>query len=176
MSVRSIVPMRDDPAAAAALAVALIAAATLLGAWFFQFVLKYPPCPLCLDQRLAYYVTIPLGVLLFVMARVGAPAPLVRVGLLVVLVASLANAVLATYHAGIEWHWWAGPTDCSGPLNELGGGGGLLGQIQDIHVVRCDQAAWRFLGLSLAGYNVLISLALAAIALWGLRAAGRARA
>jgi disulfide bond formation protein DsbB len=176
MSVRSAAPMRDDPAAAAALAVALIAAATLLGAWFFQFVLKYPPCPLCLDQRIAYYVTIPLGVLLFVMARVGAPAALVRVGLLVVLVASLANAVLATYHAGIEWHWWAGPTDCSGPLNELGGGGGLLGQIQDIHVVRCDQAAWRFLGLSLAGYNVLISLALAAIAFCGLRAAGRTRA
>jgi disulfide bond formation protein DsbB len=176
MSVRSAAPMRDDLAAAAALAVALIAAATLLGAWFFQFVLKYPPCPLCLDQRIAYYVTIPLGVLLFVMARVGAPAALVRVGLLVVLVASLANAVLATYHAGIEWHWWAGPTDCSGPLNELGGGGGLLGQIQDIHVVRCDQAAWRFLGLSLAGYNVLISLALAAIAFCGLRAAGRTRA
>ncbi len=175
MSVRSIAPTQTDPAAAAALAVAVIAAATLLGAWFFQFVLKYPPCPLCLDQRIAYYVTIPLGVLLFVMARVGAPAALVRVGLLVVLVASLANAGLATYHSGIEWHWWAGPTDCSGPLNELGGGGGLLGQIQDIHVVRCDQAAWRFLGLSLAGYNVLISLALAAIAFWGLGAAGRAR-
>ena len=73
----------------------------------------------------------------------------------------------ATYHAGVEWKWWAGPTECSGALDNLGSAGDLLKQLESISVVRCDEAAWRFLGLSLAGYNVLISLALAAIAGWG---------
>jgi disulfide bond formation protein DsbB len=85
------------------------------------------------------------------------------------------NAGLGTYHAGIEWKWWPGPQDCSGPIDSLGSANDLLRQLESINVVRCDEAAWRFLGLSLAGYNVLISLALAAVAIWGLLA-GRAQA
>jgi len=80
--------------------------------------------------------------------------------------AMLWNAGLGVYHSGIEWHWWPGPQDCSGTGPNLTGGGSLLEQMQNTRVVRCDEAAWRFLGLSLAGYNVLISLALAAIAGW----------
>ena len=76
------------------------------------------------------------------------------------------NAGLAAYHAGVEWKWWPGPNTCGGEP-DLGTGGNLLKQLQSINVVRCDEAAWRFLGLSLAGYNVLISLALAAVAAWG---------
>jgi disulfide bond formation protein DsbB len=82
----------------------------------------------------------------------------------------LCNTVLGTYHAGVEWGWWAGPTDCTGPLTDLTAGGSLLSQLNSIHVVRCDEAAWRLLGISLAGYNALISLALAAIAGFGLLA------
>ncbi len=70
-------------------------------------------------------------------------------------------------------HWWPGPTDCSGPVTDFTAKGPLLEQLQSVHVVRCDEAAWRFLGLSLAGYNVLISLALAAIAAFGLVARKR---
>ena len=77
------------------------------------------------------------------------------------------NAGLGAYHSGVEWGWWQGPQDCSGPINDLGGAGGLLKKIETIRIVRCDEVQWRFLGLSLAGYNVLISLALAAIAIWG---------
>ena len=80
--------------------------------------------------------------------------------------------MLGTYHAGVEWHWWAGPADCSGPLTDLRTGGSLLNQLHAVHVVRCDEAAWRFLGLSLAGYNVLVSLALAIIAVFGLSTTG----
>jgi disulfide bond formation protein DsbB len=76
------------------------------------------------------------------------------------------NAGLGVYHSGIEWKWWAGPQDCSGPLDDLSAPGGLLERLQSISVVRCDEAVWRFLGLSLAGYNALISLALGAIAAW----------
>jgi disulfide bond formation protein DsbB len=76
------------------------------------------------------------------------------------------NAGLGVYHSGVEWKWWQGPQECAGTLDDLGAAGGLLNKLQSITVVRCDEAAWRFLGLSLAGYNVLISLALAGVAAW----------
>ena len=96
---------------------------------------------------------------------------LLAFGLAAIALLLLFNAGLGLYHAGVEWHWWAGTADCSGPLTDLRSGGGLLDQLHAVHVVRCDEAAWRFLGLSLAGYNVLISLALVFIAGLGLSAA-----
>lgn len=159
-----------EPAAVAALAIFLISAATLLGAWYFQYVLKLAPCPLCLEQRLPYHIVIPLSLLLAIAALVRAPRALVMVGLLAIMAAMLCGAALAAYHAGVEWRLWPGPTDCSGPVTDFTTKGPLLNQLQSIRVVRCDEAAWRFLGISLAGYNVLISLALAAIAVWGLLA------
>jgi disulfide bond formation protein DsbB len=155
-----------EPVAAAAF-VAVGGAATILGAYFFQYVLKLPPCPLCLDQRIAYYVSIPLAVVLAFAAAKHAPRQLVAVGFVVIALAMLFNAGLALFHAGVEWKWWPGPQECSGPINDLGAGGDLLSQLKEISVVRCDEAAWRFLGLSLAGYNVLISLGLTVIAAWG---------
>ncbi|MFL4978677.1 MAG: disulfide bond formation protein B [Xanthobacteraceae bacterium] len=155
-----------NPAVTAALVVAAGGAATIVGALFFQYGLGLPPCPLCLEQRIPYYVAIPLAVIIAVAADRGAPRPLVVAGLGVLALAFLFGAGLAAYHAGIEWKWWPGPQDCSGPLDPLGSRR-LLEQLQDISIVRCDEAPWRFLGLSLAGYNVLISLALAAIAAWG---------
>ena len=157
-----------DPAATAAFAVFALSLATLAGAWFFEYVLKLPPCPLCLGQRIPYHVMIPLSLLLGIAALARAPQKLVIVGFAAVMIAALCNVVLGTYHAGVEWHWWPGPSDCSGPLTNLNTGGSLLDQLHSVHVVRCDEAAWRFLGISLAGYNVLISLVLAAIAACGL--------
>ena len=166
-------PFRDGPAAAA-MTIFVIALATLLGAWFFQFVLGYPPCPLCLQQRIPYYIVIPLSLLLAIATRAGAPRSLLTAGFAIILAAVLCGAALAVYHAGVEWHFWPGPADCSGPLADLNSGGSILEQLQNpIHVVRCDQAAWRFLGISLAGYNALISLAMAVIAALGLAARQR---
>ena len=162
---------RPPAAAAAAVVVAAAGAATILGAYFFQYVVGLAPCPLCLDQRVAYYVSIPVAAAVAVAALFGAPRRLIAAGLAVIALAMLFNAGLALFHAGVEWKWWEGPRECSGPLTDLGAGGGLLTSLQDISLVRCDEAAWRFLGLSLAGYDVLISLALAAVAAWGARAA-----
>jgi disulfide bond formation protein DsbB len=159
---------RANPAAAAALAVFAIALATLAGAWFFQYAIGLPPCPLCLEERIPYHVVIPLSLLMVIAALVRAPAKLLTVGFIAIVVAVLCNVAVGTYHAGVEWHFWAGPTDCSGPLTDLSAGGSLLNQLQSVHIVRCDEAAWRFLGISLAGYNVLISLLLAVIAGFGL--------
>ena len=98
---------------------------------------------------------------------VGSSRKVLLLALAAIAVAMLWNAGLGAYHSGVEWKWWEGPQDCSGPVSNFGPAGGLLDQIQTIRVVRCDEAAWRFLGLSLAGYNALISLALAAIAALG---------
>lgn len=156
-----------SPAFSAAAAVAAIAAVTLAGAWFFQLVLEILPCPLCLEQRYAYYLAVPLGALVGFLAAKGAPRPLLLAGLAVLVIATLVNAGLGAYHSGVEWGFWQGPTDCTGPVGNLGSAGTLLQRLDTVKVIRCDEVQWRFLGLSLAGYNVLISLLMAAIAAWG---------
>lgn len=160
---------RDDanPALTAALAVTAIAAATLAGAWFFQLALDIRPCPLCLEQRYTYYVIIPLAALIAIAAGKDAPRAALVAGLALVALATLGNAGLATYHAGVEWGFWKGPTDCTGPVGNLGSAVDLLQRLDTVKVVRCDEVQWKFLGLSLAGYDVLISLLMSAIAARG---------
>jgi len=157
-----------SPALSAALAVAVIAAATLAGAWFFQVVVGLVPCPLCLEQRYAYYAVAPFAFLLALAAIRGAPRGVLITGLAILALVAFTNAGLGTYHAGVEWGLWKGPTDCTGPVGNLGSAGNLLERLDTVKVVRCDEVQWRFLGLSLAGYNVLISLLMAAIAGWGM--------
>ena len=158
-----------NPALTAALAVAAIAAATLAGAWFFELVLDIRPCPLCLEQRYAYYLAIPLGALVAFAASRDVSRPVLVTGLAILALATLGNAGLGAYHAGVEWKFWQGPTDCTGAIGNLGSAGNLLERLDTVKVIRCDDVQWRFLGLSLAGYNVLISLLMAAIAAWGIR-------
>ena len=143
----------------AALVLAGISFAALAAAWVFQFS-GYPPCALCLEERIPYYAAIPGGLLAAFLASK-------RPRLAGFIVAALAlgflyNAGLSIYHAGAEWHFWPGPDACTG-------NGGLLQPkslskaLQHNQVVRCDEAAIRIFGISLAGYNVLLSAALAAL-------------
>jgi disulfide bond formation protein DsbB len=162
-----------NPALTAALAIMAIATATLAGAWFFQLVLDIRPCPLCLEQRYAYYLAIPLGALMALAAARDAPRAVLVTGLAILAAATLGNAGLGTYHAGVEWGFWKGPTECTGPVGNLGSAGNLLDRLDAVKVVRCDEVQWKFLGLSLAGYNVLISLSMAAIAAWGIARSAR---
>ncbi len=162
-----------NPVLAAALAVTVIAAATLASAWFFQLVLDIRPCPLCLEQRYAYYLAVPLGALIAVAAARDAPRPVLYAGLAILAAAALGNAWLGAYHAGVEWGFWKGPTDCTGPVGNLGSAGNLLERLDSVKVIRCDEVQWRFLGLSLAGYNFLISLLMAAVAVWGIARSAR---
>jgi disulfide bond formation protein DsbB len=163
-----------QPKASAAAAIAVIGLATIAGFFFFQYVLGYPPCPLCYEQRVAYYVAVPLSAMILLGLSVNSSNKVLTLALFAIAAAMLWNAALGVYHSGIEWHWWPGPQDCSGPTPSLSGGN-LLEQLQKVRVVRCDEAAWRFLGLSLAGYNVLVSLTLAAIAVWGALAGAATR-
>lgn len=141
--------------------------ATILGAWAFELWGGLAPCPLCLQQRWAYYAAVPLFAIAAVLIGRGhgrLPALLVAAGGL----ALFAGSVLAAYHAGVEWKWWPGPTACS-EVDLLAPGASVLPDLSSARVVRCDEAPWRLFGISLAGYNVLISLALAALAAWTAR-------
>ncbi len=158
---------RDEPAKLAAALVALLGLATIGGAWFFQLVVGLPPCPLCLEQRYAYYFAIPLALLVLMGLSHGASRKVLVAALAVIALGMLWNAGLGAYHAGVEWKFWAGPKDCSGSLSDLGTAGGLLDKLKTVRVVRCDEIPWSFLGISLAGYNAIISLVLSMVAAWG---------
>jgi len=153
------------PVFSAALAIAVVGAITIAGAWLFQYGFGLNPCPLCLEQRYAYYFAVPLAAMLALGEHAGASRKVIIAGFVAIAAGMLWNAGLGVYHSGVEWKWWAGPQECTGALTSLGSGS-LAERLRSISLVRCDEAAWRFLGLSLAGYNALISAALAALAVW----------
>ena len=145
---------------------ALLASAVLLAiAHAFQSFGGLEPCTLCLQQRDVYWTAMAVAALALVAARTPARAmarPLFAVLLVGVF---LAGAAIAGRHAGAEWKWWPGPQTCSG-----GGTGGVsaaavAGLMRGAKITppRCDEAAWVFAGLSMAGWNFLISLGLAGL-------------
>jgi disulfide bond formation protein DsbB len=154
---------RSSPLFQAILAITVIATLTIAAAWAFQIIGGYAPCPLCLQQRWPYYIVVPLA--LFLLWQQGASPRLARGGLLIIGLVMLAGAALAAYHVGIEWHWWEGPQSCAAS-GALSGG---LPDLSNARVVRCDEAPWRFLGLSFAGWNLVISVVLAGLAFNALR-------
>ena len=121
------------------------------------------PCALCLKQRVPYYLALPLLALAFWYAPRG---PLAARGLLATIgIVFLASAALGIYHAGIEYGSWAGPATCGGGAAIASSPDALFEALQNSSIVRCDAAAWSLFGISLAGYNAIASLALAAMAL-----------
>src|SRR5690348_18156723 len=105
-----------SPVLTAALMTAAIAAATLAGAWYMQLVWGLAPCELCLKQRYAYYAIVPLGLLVAFAATRGVSRPVFVVRLALSALFALGNAGLGVYHSGVEWGFWQGPTECTGPV------------------------------------------------------------
>ena len=138
----------------------LMAAAAILIALAFEHIGGYVPCPLCLEQRYAYYAGVPLLFLALVFLSAAQPRA-AAVLFVIVALAFLANAALGVYHAGAEWHFWPGPAECSGTQTITTNAGNMLEALQRTNVVRCDEAAWRLAGISFAGWNVLASLLIA---------------
>src|SRR5581483_3275866 len=97
----------------AAFLIAIVSAATLAGAWFFQLVVGLSPCPLCLDQRIPYYAAVPLAI---VIAALADKKALARIGFALIAIVLAIGYALAIYHAGVEWKFWPGPQDCSGAV------------------------------------------------------------
>lgn len=154
---------RGSRARPAAVGVLALSAATIAGALASQHVYGLVPCKLCLWQRWPYYVGVPLA-----LATAIVPADrLRRAGLALLCLLFLGSAALAAYHAGAEWGAWPGPSDCGGGASGPASAGDLLRSLETITVVSCTEAAWRFLGLSLAGWNALVSLLVAGLAGYG---------
>lgn len=158
-------PKTKAPAYRAGAAALIASIFVLLTALGFEHIGRYAPCPLCLMQRYAYYAAIPL---LFV-ALVLVAAERTRLAALIFTIvglAFLANAGLGVYHSGAEWKFWPGPDTCaavSGTLETKAGG--LLKELEQTRVTRCDEAPWRMLGLSFAGWNVVTSFLLSVLSL-----------
>ncbi|MEQ8966247.1 MAG: disulfide bond formation protein B [Azospirillaceae bacterium] len=151
-------PTRYAPAAVGAASLAL-----LLGALGFQYLGGLAPCPLCLWQRWPHGVVIALGVVgLAVAGRPTARAVVLGLAGLALTV----GAGIALYHVGVEQAWWEGTTACTGGAASAGGDSvdALRQQLFETELVRCDAVAWSLLGISMAGWNGLISVAVAAFA------------
>jgi len=140
----------------------LVSSATIAGAWAFQIIIDLVPCPLCFQGRWHHYAAIPLTIVTLLLLR---PNPQVARMLMILLgLVFLAGAIFSVYHAGIEYGFWPGPESCATGAGSPTSAGSLLTQMQSTKVVACDEAAWTLMGISLAGYNALISFALAAMA------------
>jgi disulfide bond formation protein DsbB len=147
-----------SPASRVGVLVLVGAVVVILAALGFEHIGGYMPCPLCLQQRYAYYLAIPA--LLGAVALAGTRRPGAAAGLfLLVAVAFFVNSGLGTYQAGAEWKFWDPPASCAAPTT--------LPSFDLKHdnfnriPVSCGVASWRFLGLSFAGWNAVASVLLA---------------
>ena len=152
----------------------LASAGMLAGAHAFEAIGKMAPCPLCLRQRDVYWAAIAMAVTgLVLWQRQPATRKIVALNVMLGLV-FLTGAVVAGYHAGVEWLWWAGPTTCSGSgvgsITTMDLGAALDGRIA---TVSCTEAAWRMFGISMAGYNAVISAGLAGLSFLAARQSAR---
>ena len=131
----------------------LVPAALLAGAWFSQLVGHLYPCEMCHWQRWPHYAALVAALAAF--ALPGAARPLVWLAALLIAV----SGAIGVFHAGVEWHWWQGITGCSSTVQASGtDAAARLDAIMRAPFVRCDQAQWRLAGLSLAGWNAILSL------------------
>ncbi|MGE0271526.1 MAG: disulfide bond formation protein B [Alphaproteobacteria bacterium] len=142
-----------------ALALAACAAAILLGALAFQYLGGLAPCPLCTWQRYALIVAMMLA-----LGSALAMDNTARVMLFLAGAAFVTSAGIGGFQVGVEQGWWQGTQGCAGGQPMAGTLDQLMTQVQGKPPARCDEVAWSLFGISLAGYNFLISLALAAVA------------
>ncbi len=151
-------------------------AGTIAAAWFTELVLGYPPCRLCLLQRWPYYAAIPLAALAWIITGPLKLRIAARPAFAMIACIFMVGVALGVHHSGVEWGWWAGPSDCAGALNPgPPSAQDLLDTLNRTRVISCSDAPFRVLGLSMAGWNALVSFVLASIAIRGWRAPYSAR-
>jgi disulfide bond formation protein DsbB len=143
-----------------ALVLGAISAALILAVLGFQYLGGIWPCEMCQWQRWPHFAAIAVGLgggallLMGTIDKRAAPWIAAAAAFLIAI-----SGAIGVYHAGVEWQLWAGPSACTGPAFQLHGPLDL-----NAPAVRCDVAAWRLFGISLAGYNAIVSLSVAAIA------------
>lgn len=134
----------------------LLPVGLMAGALGSQFLGGLYPCEMCHWQRWPHYAAIVLAALAFAAPGMAARKTLVALGAFAI----LTSGAIGVFHAGVEYHWWEGITTCATTTTGQGGTPAeMLARILNAPIVRCDVAQWRLLGVSLAGYNALFSLA-----------------
>ncbi|WP_300029764.1 disulfide bond formation protein B [uncultured Roseobacter sp.] len=136
-----------------ALVLATLGSATLMaGALAFQYLGGLPPCKMCYWQRYPHVAAVAIGALALATSQ--------RFLCLIGAVAALTTSAIGLFHAGVEQGFWEGPTSCtSSPIDGLSADE-LFDQIMAAPIVRCDEIPWELLGLSMAGWNGVVSLGL----------------
>lgn len=143
-------------------------AMTVYSAVGFEVFGGYIPCKLCYAQRMPYYIGLPILAVAVILSVRRGPALLTRLLLLAGAVMMIWALYLGIYHAGVEWAWWAGPTDCGVAVDATSGtAGGVLDTLNSVVPPSCDKAALRILGLSFAGWQAICAAILALIMLRG---------
>jgi disulfide bond formation protein DsbB len=141
-----------------------LAFAALCVAWLAEYGFGLAPCELCLYQRYGYWAAIALGVVAMFFSR----RPKVRkFWLYLTGIALLAVVGMAVFHVGVEQGWWQGSSACVGASTAGMTTEELTAAIMNAPVTRCDEAAFVFLGISMAGYNAIFAALLAWFTLWG---------
>jgi disulfide bond formation protein DsbB len=145
------------------LVIAALSSLTLLvGAHAFETFGRYEPCELCYRQRDIHWAAFWVSGLAFAVTSVRPSVARIACGAVAVIF--LCSTVLATYHTGVEWKWWPGPASCTGGHFKAVSAADMASLLNGTsHVVACDDAAWRMFGVSMAGYNALISALIAAL-------------
>ncbi len=141
--------MIDTPSARAARWIVLLVPALLLGgAYVSQYGFGLYPCEMCWWQRYPHFVALAFAVLSFI-------APPNRLWVALGALAIIASGLIGGFHAGVEYGWWEGVTKCASIPHA--GGGSAMDAILATPLIRCDTAQWTLLGVSLAGFNFIIS-------------------
>ncbi len=124
-------------------------------------------------QRWPYYFGVPLAALAFVIAGPLRTPRAARPAFAMLAAIFMVSVALGVHHAGVEWGWWAGPADCGGRISTGPASvGDLMAAMNSTRLVSCTEAPFRILGLSLAGWNAMVSFVLATIAIRGWRGRG----
>jgi disulfide bond formation protein DsbB len=144
---------------------ALLASLAMLGAAHgFERFGNMVPCALCLHQREAYWIAASVALVALLVARFRPEPAAERALNALLVVAFAAGATVAGFHAGVEQKWWPGLASCAGAA--LAPGTDLLAALNGpVETARCDEIPWSMFGISMAGWNMLISVGLAAISL-----------
>ena len=148
--------------AQARLAALLLPTALMAGALGSQYIGGLFPCEMCHWQRWPHYAAIIFALLTFLLP----PKP-ARGALALAIGSIFLSGLIGVFHAGVEYHWWKGVTRCSAPISG-GSAADILAQIMSTPMIQCDVPQWTLFGISLAGFNALISIsgALAILAHW----------
>ena len=139
-----------------------VPALLLAGAYVAQYGFGLYPCEMCWWQRYPHFAAVALALLAFAL-------PPKRLWIALAALAVLASGLIGVYHAGVEYGWWLGLTTCSSPGAS---GGDALEAIMNTPLIRCDAPQWTFAGVSLAGFNAIISV-VSAVAILALLAKAR---